>query len=114
MKNNYQKIYGRTGIWEDFQSDPRNRGRETQLRYCKATVGTTVSGEYTYLRSYNTIVCVIDNVTGEAVDVLRTEYGYTPTSASHIAKFLHDYAHKHKALFRTDIDSKGKYYRRIY
>lgn len=112
MKPKYQKIYGRTGVWEDFQYEDCVPGRETPFRHCQATVGTTTSGEYTYLRSYNTIVCVIDNVTGEAVDVLRTEYGYTATSASHISKFLHDYVHK--ALFRTDIDSKGKYYRRIY
>ena len=112
MKKQYQKIYGKTGFWEDFQHEERIRGRETQLRHCKATVGTTVSGEYTYLRSYNTIVCIIDNVTGDAVDVLRTEYGYTATSSQHISKFLEDYGHTR--LFRTDIDSKGKYYRRIY
>lgn len=113
MKPKYQKIYGRNGIWEDFQHEARNRARDKQLRHCQATVGTTVSGEYTYLRSYNTIVCVIDNVTGEAVDVLRTEYGYTSTSAQHIRKFLQDYAHK--ALFRTDIDRNGEhYYTRLY
>lgn len=57
MKSKYSKIYGTTGIWEDFQHEKRIRARETQLRHCQATVGTTVSGEYTYLRSYNTIVC---------------------------------------------------------
>lgn len=111
MKSKYSKIYGRTGVWEDFLCEPRNLV-ETQFRNCKATVGTTLSGEYTYLRSYDTVVCVIDNVTGDAVDVLRTEYGYTATSASHISKFLHD--HAHKTLFRTGIDSIGSYYRRIY
>lgn len=112
MKNKFHKIYGRTGVWEDFQHDVRLEGAEKRLRYCNATVGSTIGGEYTYLRSYNTIVCVIDNFTGEAVDVLRTEYGYTSTSAQHISKFLQDYAHKR--LFRTGIDRNGEYYTRIY
>lgn len=73
MKKQFQKIYGKTGVWEDFQHEERIRV-ERRLRNCQATVGTTVSGEYTYLRSYDTIVCVIDNVTGEAVDVLRTAF----------------------------------------
>ena len=96
---------------EDFNEECI-RGKEVKLRYCKATVGITDSGEFTYLRSYDTIVCVIDNVTGEAVDVLRSEYGFTRTSATHISKFLHDYPHK--ALFITGVDSKGQYYKRIY
>lgn len=108
----YPKHSGNTGVWEDFLKEEKVRGKEKRFRRCQATVGTTESGEYTYLRSYNTIVCVIDNITGEAVDVLRTEYCYTSTSAQHIAKFLHEY--KHKVLFRTGIDVNGKFYRRIY
>lgn len=56
MKNNYNKIYGSCGIWEDFNKECI-RGKEVKLRYCKATVGITDSGEFTYLRSYDTIVC---------------------------------------------------------
>lgn len=84
---------------------------EYRLRTCSATVGKVHSGLYsfTYLRSYNTIVAVIDDNTGEAVDVLRTVYGYTATSAQHIAKFLQDYPCWTR-LYRTNIDRKGEYY----
>lgn len=108
----YNKIRMNNGIWADFCQSKHIRGREKQLRTCKASVGVTTDGEFTYLRSYEMIVCVIDNITGEAVDVLRTEYGYTATSAQHIAKFLHDYSHK--KLFRTNYDKYGRYYIRIY
>ena len=86
--------------------------KKKHLRHCKATYGYTEDGEFLYLRSYNTIVCVIDLITGEAIDVLRTEYGYTATSAQHISKFLNDF--NHSALFRTNVDRNGKYYLRIY
>lgn len=108
----YQKIRGTTLIWADFNESPRVRGKEKQLRHCKATYGYTEDHEFIYLRSYNTIVCVIDTITGEALDILRTEYGYTPTSAQHIAKFLKDFPHV--SLFRTNIDKDGKYYIRVY
>lgn len=108
----YNKIRMNNGIWADFCKSNCIRGHEKQLRTCKASVGVTTDGEFTYLRSYETIVCVIDNISGEALDVLRTEYGYTATSAQHIAKFLQDYPHKE--LFRTNYDKDGKYYRRIY
>lgn len=108
----YSKIRGTTLIWSDFCKSLRVRGKEHRLRTCNATYGYTEDGEFIYLRSYNTIVCVIDTITGEAVDVLRTEYGYTQTSAQHITKFLNDFPHT--ALFRTNTDKDGKYYIRIY
>lgn len=60
-----------------------------QLRSCSAEVITT--DNYYYLRSYNTIVAIINRETGELFDVLRFVYGYTSTSAQHISKFSHDY-----------------------
>ena len=108
----YNKIRKNNGIWVDFCQSNRIREREKRLRRCKASVGVTTDGRFTYLRSYGTIVCVIDNITGEAVDTLRTEFGYYGTSAQHIAKFLHDYPHK--KLFRTNYDKYGRYYIRIY
>lgn len=59
------------------------------LRSCQATVYET-SGFYV-LQSYRTYVACIDKFTGTLVDVLRTEYGYTATSAQHISKFASDY-----------------------
>ena len=43
------------------------------------------------LQSYHTIVAGIRKDTGEEFDFLRMVYGYTATSAQHIAKFFADY-----------------------
>lgn len=71
---------------------------EEQFRHCKATVGRV--GKYIYLRSYKTVVAFIDTVTGEGYDMLRTEYGYTSTSAHHIRKFFDYYGAG--VVYRTD------------
>ena len=107
-----EKIYRMLSTWIAFYNEEADRSREVPFRNCKATVGRTTRGEYTYLRSYDTIVCFIDNATGVAVDILRVEFGYTATSCQHISKFLKDYTHKH--LFIGNIDRKGVYYTRIY
>lgn len=61
------------------------------LRSCKADV--LESDNYLFLKSYNTIVAIIDKKTGDFYDVLRKVYGYTSTSAQHIWKFRKDYSH---------------------
>lgn len=65
-----------------------------RLRNCNAVViflEDILTGEVIFaLQSYDTIVAVIDG--REAYDFLRYVYGYTATSAQHIAKFFHDYA----------------------
>ena len=71
-----------------------NTHRECQietkrLRSCTAEVMETES--YYVLRSYNTMIAFIDKSTDTLYDVLRYVYGYTSTSAQHIAKFSHDY-----------------------
>lgn len=60
-----------------------------QLRSCSAWVYET--DNFYLLRSYNTIIASISKQTGEFVDFLRYVYGYTSTSAQHIAKFRNDY-----------------------
>lgn len=60
-----------------------------KLRYCQACVIET--DHYYILRSYRTIVAVIDKETDVLYDVLRWVYGYTSTSAQHISKFEKDY-----------------------
>lgn len=60
-----------------------------QLRSCNAKVYTTE--RYHVLMSYNTMVAFIDRRTDCLYDLLRFVYGYTATSAQHIAKFDHDY-----------------------
>ena len=59
------------------------------LRTCNARVYETEN--WYILQSYNTFVCVIWKHGFEIYDVLRVKYGYTATSAQHIAKFIHDY-----------------------
>ena len=60
-----------------------------QLRSCQAWVWETE--EYYILQSYETFVAVIEKSTDTCYDALRYVYGYSSTSAQHIAKFRHDY-----------------------
>lgn len=67
-----------------------------QLRSCSAEVAPAIDNEtgevlYYVLRSYRTIVAIIDTKTDTLYDFLRYVYGYTSTSAQHIAKFGQDY-----------------------
>ena len=62
---------------------------EHRLRTCQAYVIETTN--FIVLKSYYTVVAFIDKRTNTMYDVLRTVYGYTATSAKHIAKFRHDY-----------------------
>ena len=69
-----------------------------RLRSCTAEVLETTS--FFILRSYNTVVAVIDKCTGSTWDVLRMVYGYTSTSAQHIAKFSNDYGNGKRYTWR--------------
>lgn len=64
-----------------------------RLRSCTASVHTCVlkaTGEVVYvLQSYNTLIAIISG--NVLYDFLRYVYGYTSTSAQHIAKFRNDY-----------------------
>lgn len=67
-----------------------------KLRSCSAEVAPCVdpeTGEILFyaLRSYRTIVAIIDCRTDTLYDFLRYVYGYTSTSAQHITKFSKDY-----------------------
>ena len=67
-----------------------------RLRSCSAEVAPVMDAEtgelmYYVLRSYQTIVAAIDVRTDTLYDFLRYVYGYTSTSAQHIAKFSKDY-----------------------
>ena len=77
---------------EKINADLRNGVQSvSRLRYCNACV--LASGNYYLLKSYNTIIAAAD-ADGNLYDFLRYVYGYTATSAQHIAKFWHDYAYK--------------------
>ena len=60
-----------------------------RLRHCQAWVYETP--KYYILKSYNTVVAFIVKDKDILVDVLRHVYGYSVTSAQHIAKFNTDY-----------------------
>lgn len=60
-----------------------------RLRSCSATVYETEN--FYWLKSYGTIVAMIDKTTDTLYDFLRLVYGYTSTIAQHISKFYHDY-----------------------
>ena len=73
-----------------------------RLRYCKAWVYTFVdeNGDtYYVLRSYGTMVACVSPI-GAKYDWLRYAYGYTATSAQHIAKFFNDYAPLSNIMYR--------------
>lgn len=73
--------------WKDEY--PKARIFEKKFRNCTAKIGETNS--FIYLRSYNTIVAMIEKNELIFYDVLRMVYGYTATSSQHISKFKHDY-----------------------
>ena len=72
-----------------------------RLRTCNATVYE--NERYILLTSYATDVAFIDKQERKAYDVLRFVYGYTSTSAQHIAKFFSDYARGYERYRYYDI-----------
>ena len=94
MKKEEQKIENDIVLQEidKINADLRNGVQSlSRLRTCNACV--LASGNYYLLQSYNTIIAAAD-ADGNLYDFLRYVYGYTSTSAHHIAKFWHDYAYK--------------------
>lgn len=62
---------------------------KVRLNKCKAYVEETEN--YYLLYSYNTLVAFINKREQVCYDILRLVYGYTSTSAQHIAKFRNAY-----------------------
>ena len=77
----------------DFVNGFNNMNMEpkavNRLGNCQAVV--YVYNDCYILCSYRTLVAAIVKATGEEFDFLRLVYGYTATSAQHIAKFFADY-----------------------
>ena len=116
MKRKYSRIYYGEEMLEEKdlrKSMKAGLSRPTRLRKCKAIVYHTIDSEFIVLQSYNTLVAFIDLETHEAFDILRTQYGYTSTSAQHIRKFFEDYESEIQRVYRTYEDEKGKYYLRL-
>lgn len=74
---------------EEVKENVLHHGK--RLRTCQAYVYETPS--FYVLRSYNTVVSIIEKSTDTCYDFLRAVYGYTNTSAQHISKFDKDYGH---------------------
>ena len=86
-------------VVEDFYKCEEYTEGIGRLRNCTAFVFR--QGKYIYLQSYNTIIAVIDTETDTLYDFLRLVYGYTSTSAQHIAKFAKDYHATEKFTWRS-------------
>lgn len=69
----------------------------TRIDYCKC--GYVRCGSYIFLISYNTLVAYIQG-DGVLFDILRLVYGYTATSAKHIAKFRNKFHHVSELTYR--------------
>lgn len=59
----------------------------TPIRLYTCSAWVYYTGRYTILKSYSTIIAVYDGERDVLYDGLRYVYGYTATSAQHIAKF---------------------------
>lgn len=81
---------------EKFNASHYYLDNNRKLRSCSASVADAIdceTGEVLYhvLTSYSTVIAIIDVQTDTLYDFLRYVYGYTSTSAQHIAKFARDY-----------------------
>ena len=77
-----------TALFE-FESHEESLINKVRLNKCKAYIGETEN--YYLLVSYNTFVAFISKRENICYDILRLVYGYTNTSAQHIAKFRNAY-----------------------
>lgn len=86
MYKTFKKVSGAVEGWmiRDSKVTPISR-----LYSCTAYLYKVENGYETYyvLKSYNTVIAVWDVNEGILIDALRAVYGYTSTSAQHIAKF---------------------------
>ena len=85
-----QRTNERTQLFvEWFNNNHGTPIKYKRLRACQAIVFEF--DDCYILQSYQTPVAGIRKNTGEEFDFLRMVYGYTATSAQHIAKFFADY-----------------------
>lgn len=80
-------------VWDTVPSS----AHVTRIDYCQC--GYIIWGGYIFLVSYSTLVAYIRG-DGVLVDILRLVYGYTATSAKHIAKFRNKFHHVSELTYR--------------
>lgn len=90
VKNELENV-----MW-DYEHNAHCIGR---LRTCSAEVYESATAYY--LKSYNTMVAWIDKESSILYDALRLVWGYTATSAQHIAKFATDYRCASRYTYRN-------------
>jgi len=80
-----------------------NKDFNTRLYHCQAWIAETE--RFLVLKSYDTIVALLDKNTGVMYDIHRLAYGYTATSSHHIGKFkrycIEQYLMDYKAITYT-------------
>ena len=86
---NCEAVYRWKQAIDEIEDENKGYFNVKNLRSCSARVYETEN--FYILQSYFTFVAAIDKRDKVAVDMLRNVYGYTSTSAQHIAKFIHDY-----------------------
>lgn len=69
------------------------------IRLFSCTAWVYYTDKYIVLKSYNTIIAWYDTYSGALYDGLRYVYGYTATSAQHIAKFKRVLPDKPTAIY---------------
>lgn len=84
-----QQVLEYLQVYNDWVGSRNVAPEWKQLRSCSAEVAQI--GNWYVLRSYRTIVAIIDIRTDTLIDFLRYVYKYTSTSAQHISKFARDY-----------------------
>lgn len=96
VKINQEVLSNWAQVKEVWESIPDNV-TATRIDYCQC--GYIAWGSYAFLVSYSTLVAYIDS-DGVLVDILRLVYGYTATSAKHIAKFHGMFYHCNEITYR--------------
>lgn len=74
--------------------------RQTLERLNRCQAWTYEESYFVVLISYSTEVACIDMRTDICYDYLRKAYGYTPTSAQHISKFMKKFGVTQKVTYR--------------
>lgn len=105
LHENFLVVDAMCDATSEFDNYYGSKFTEKRLRSCTAWVYET--SNYYLLKSYRTFICAIEKSTGNIYDALRWAYGYTSTSAQHIAKFRHDYNGKKQFTYRPVYEGKS-------
>lgn len=93
--------------WEFNERYVENGMRTDPLCHCQASMIFDYDNDtIIWLRSYKTVIACFDMRANLFFDFLRREYGYTKTSAQHIAKFKRYI----KTELHKEIECEFRYY----